>query len=262
MSQTAGIEEAIKAGGLEVRLAASAAEIEQAQRLRYRVFCEEMGAEPSAEARLSRMDIDVYDESCDHLLVVDNEKSAGDYVVGTYRLLRKSALKPGQSFYTAGEYDISKALAFGEGELMELGRSCVHENYRTRAPMQLLWRGIAAYSARHNIKLMIGCASFPGSSHMQHEKELSYLYHNHLAPEEIRTKALPGLRKPMDSVPSSDCFNSLPPLIKGYLRLGGFVGDGAVEDLKYNTTDVCIVLKTDLVTDRYLNRYKSEFSRT
>jgi len=146
------------------------------------------------------------------------------------------------------------------GALMELGRSCVHADYRDRATMQLLWRGVAEYVNAHDIKLMFGCASLPGTDPDALAVQLSYLYHHHMAPEALRASALPErftemCRLPKDKIEPRRALASLPPLLKGYLRVGGFVGDGAVIDYQFNTTDVCIIVKTDLIAGRYTRHY-------
>ena len=153
-------------------------------------------------------------------------------------------------------------LAF-PGQVLELGRSCVHADYRNRMVMQLLWRGIAAYVFRHGIDLMFGCASLPGIEPEDLALELSYLYFNHLAPASIRPRALPHRyieMRQMDpgEINKRTALAKLPPLVKGYLRLGGFVGDGAVIDAQFNTTDVAVVVKTDLVTGKYYKHYERQ----
>jgi putative hemolysin len=254
---------------LEVRLAATPGEIDAAQALRYRVFFEEMGATPGAEAAWSRRDRDRFDRYCDHLLVIDHARGEGsEAVVGTYRLLRRSVADRWGGFYTETEFDIAPLLAV-EGELLELGRSCVEAAYRTRPTMQLLWRGLGEYSLRHGIKVMFGCASLPGTDIEAHAAALSYLHHYHLAPPSLRARALPERYVPMNLVapdeidPASvgaqlaarETISALPPLIKGYLRLGALIGDGAVIDRDFNTTDVCIIVVTDRITDKYFHHY-------
>ena len=250
----------LRAGHLGVRIASSPAEIDAAQALRYRVFYDEMGARPCAEAARTLRDADAYDAVADHLLVVDHQLGDGpDSVVGTYRLIRRDAAAVVGRFYSADEYDISKILAF-PGSILELGRSCVSPEHRGRATMQLLWSGIAAYVSLHNIDLMFGCASLPGIDLDENAEQLTYLYANHLAPEEIRPRALESrfieMRR-MDpaTLDARRTLAGLPPLVKGYLRLGGFVGDGAVIDTQFNTTDVAVVVKTDLVTEKYVRHY-------
>lgn len=244
---------------LVVRLAESPEEIEAAQCLRYRVFYEEMGARPTAEMAAEKRDFDSFDAVFDHLLVIDREaKNSVAGVIGTYRLQRRESEKF-RSFYTEDEYDISAINRF-PGRVLELGRSCVDKNFRNMATMQMMWRGLAAYVFRHDIELMFGCASLPGTDPDALAMPLSYLYQNHLAPEELRPRAVPDRFVEMNRMAAEDihvrrALATLPPLVKGYLRLGGFVGDGAVIDAQFNTTDVCVIVKTDLVTDKYFRHY-------
>ena len=251
--------------GMDVRLAATPAEIEAAQRLRYRVFYDDMGAKPTPEMAASGRDFDDFDESCDHLLVIDRNRGDGaEGVVGTYRLQRRESEKF-KRFYTAGEYDVSRIASF-PGRVLELGRSCVDSAYRTKMTMQMLWRGIAGYVFSHDIDLMFGCASLPGTDPEALAVPLSFLYHNNLAPEDVRLRALPELYTRMDLLPPDEvnarrAVATLPPLVKGYLRLGGFVGDGAVIDHQFNTTDVCVIVKTALITDKYFRHYDRTAAR-
>ncbi len=267
----------LKAGTLEVRLSQSAAEVDEAQALRYRVFYEEMGATPSDEVRASQRDSDLMDQYCDHLLVLDHSAPEGHKVVGTYRLIRREAAQKNGTFYSSGEFDITPLLEY-PGEILELGRSCIAPDYRTGLVMQILWKGLAAYMFRHDIKLMFGCASFHGTDPDDLALPLSYLYYHHLAPPALRAKALPDVyvdmkRMPYEAFDPDAAFdttmkvdprsglNSLPPLIKGYLRAGCFVGDGAFIDHQFNTIDVCIIFKTDLLTDRYMRHYERQAKR-
>lgn len=255
---------------IEVRLARDAAEVAAAQALRYRVFYEEMSAKPTPEMAAERRDVDRFDDYCDHLLVLDRRLGEGpEAVVGTYRLLRRSVAERHDGFYSETEFDVSRLKAM-PGELLELGRSCVDARYRTRATMQRLWSGIAVYVFAHDIRVMFGCASLPGTDPQAVAGALAYLHHRHLAPAELRPRALPGRYVDMnlrasDAVSEDDAARALgeravlaglPPLIKGYLRLGGFVGEGAVIDEQFNTIDVCIVVVTDRVTDKYFNHYQ------
>lgn len=247
----------IRVGSLEVRRACTAEEVDAAQALRYRVFYEEMKAIPRPEVAARRRDFDAFDEICDHLLVIDHAR-AGGQVVGTYRLLRRAVAERHGGFYSASEYDIEKILAH-PGEILELGRSCVDAAYRNRATMELLWRGNAAYVLRYGITLMFGCASLPGTDPQALALPLAYLYHKHLAPRELRPRARPELYVDMnlmapEAIDVQAGVRALPPLVRGYLRLGGFVGDGAVVDRQFNTTDVCVVVKTELVTAKYRDR--------
>ncbi len=258
-------------GSLEVRLAATQEEVDAAQALRYRVFYEEMGAIPTSEMVARRRDFDSFDEHCDHLLVFDHMRKDKNPVIGTYRLIRRGAAAKSGGFYSAHEYDISPLLQY-PGEILELGRSCIDAEYRTGPVMQILWRGLTAYVFKHDIRLMFGCASLPGTDPKALALPLSYLHYHHLAPPGLCPKALPeryvDMRlMPQEAFDANTAFddikmdprsgsNSLPPLIKGYIRVGGFVGEGAVIDHQFNTTDVCIIVKTDLITRRYLRHYE------
>ncbi len=253
----------LRAGNLGLRIARTPEELDAAQALRYRVFYEELGALPDAAAAARSRDSDRYDAVADHLLVVDHDLGDGaDSVVGTYRLIRREAAESIGRFYSAEEYDIALIERF-PGRVLELGRSCVDSAYRGRAAMQLLWRGIAAYVFTHNIDLMFGCASLPGTDVDALASELTYLHANHLAPPDIRLRALPHRYVDMRRMDPADIdarqvLVGLPPLIKGYLRLGGFVGDGAVVDHQFNTTDVAVVVQTDLVTGKYYRHFERE----
>jgi len=250
----------VRAGDLWLRLAETAAEVEAAQNLRYRIFYNDMAARPTPDMAAVQRDFDSFDDYCDHLLVFDTRTGGGpESVVGTYRVMRRSAAAARGQFYSADEYDISNLLAY-PGEILELGRSCIDAAHRTGATMQLLWRGIAEYVLAHNIELMFGCASLPDTDPDRLALPLSYLYHHHLAPPALRPWALPERyvamnRIPPDGIAPRRAMQMLPPLIKGYLRLGGFVGEGAVVDGEFGTTDVCVVVKTEWVTDRYYRHY-------
>ena len=255
----------VVAGDFEVRLAKTAADIEAAQALRYRVFYEEMAAHPSPETAKLRRDFDAYDDVCDHLLVLDRRRGEGpEGIVGTYRLIRRPAAAKMGRFYSSAEYDITKIVEY-PGEVLEAGRSCIAKDARNTATMQMLWRGIALYAYHYNIQVMFGCASFPGVDPAQHALALSCLYHHHLAPPDIRVRALESRYVKMDvmergSYDQRKAMARVPPLIKGYLRLGGYVGDGAVIDSEFNTTDVFIMVKTELVTEKYIRHYERGMS--
>ncbi len=255
--------EELRQGSLGVRLACTPADLDALQALRYRVFYEEMGATPDAAAARSHRDSDDYDPVADHLIVVDHALGDGaEAVVGTYRMMQREGADALGRFYSAAEYDLAPLLAL-PGRLLELGRSCVDVRYRGRQVMQLLWRGLAAYVFAHEIDLMFGCASLAGTDPDGVAAELTYLHHNHLAPPALRPRAVPERyvdmrRLPPEAVDARRVMTMLPPLIKGYLRLGGMIGDGAVIDAQFNTVDVAVVVKTDLVTGKYIDHYKRQ----
>ena len=248
------------AGCFSVRLARNDAEIDAVQALRYRVFYAEMGAVSDNLLESSQRDSDLFDNVADHLVVIDHSSGIENSVIATYRLLRSSAASKIGRFYSENEYDIKPILRY-DGPILELGRSCVDPDYRNRGAMQLLWRGIAAYVFHYGIGVMFGCASLRGVDPNLLRLELSYLYHFHLAPCALRPRALAQRfvemrRLEREHINEKAALNLLPPLIKGYLRLGGFVGDGAVIDNQFNTTDVAVVVKTDLVADKYFKHYE------
>jgi putative hemolysin len=259
-----------KIGTLEVRLTRRRRDIRLAQRLRYQDFYEEMSAVPSLRAELRRRDEDPYDAVCDHLLVVDEAESGAETwsglrrqkVVGTYRVLRQDVAERTLGFYTQSEYDIASLIAARSPRyrFMELGRSCVLEPYRNKRTVELLWHGLWTYVREHKVDVMVGCASLPGTDPDEHAMALSFLHHNALAPPEWRCRAHDRLyvsmnRLPREKVDAKRALKSLPPLIKGYLRLGAFVGDGAVIDHQFGTTDVLIILPVEKIDPRYFGHF-------
>lgn len=253
----------VRSHALHLRLAETEAEVAAAQSLRYRIFYQEMSAKVTPDLAAAKRDFDAFDEYCDHMVVFDDARGAGpEAIIGTYRVMLRDAAARCGRFYTAGEFDIANLLAF-PGEILELGRSCIEADHRNGATMQLLWRGISEYVRAHGVGLMFGCASLPGVEPAALALPLSYLYHHHLAPPAFRVRALPERYLAMNVIPPGDiapraALRMLPPLLKGYLRLGGFVGEGAVIDHDFGTTDVCVVVKTESITDRYFRHYTRE----
>lgn len=245
---------------LELRVAESAAEIEAAQALRYRIFYEELSAKPTPEMSALRRDFDSFDPYCDHLVIIDRDKGEGAAgIIATYRLMRREQADRRGQFYSIDEFDITPLVNY-RGGILELGRSCVDPAYRTKAAMQLMWKGIADYILHYKIGVLFGCASFPGTDPAEHRVALSYLYHRHLAPAEYRPRALPARcvsmnMTPIEEINEKRAFMALPPLIKGYLRLGGFVGDGAVIDPQFGTVDVSVIVVHDLIAGKYTKHY-------
>jgi putative hemolysin len=255
-------------GTLEVRLARSGEEVKQAQRLRYRVFYEEMSAVANVRAMFSGRDRDPFDRICDHLLVLDHGSVNGPEIVGTYRLLRQEVAEKRKGFYSAGEFELAPLLArHPERVFLELGRSCVLKPYRTKRTVELLWHGIWSYVRQHNIDVMIGCASLEGTDPERLAPQLGLLRKAAATPEEWRVRALPGRGVPIDQlagpteVGDMAALRELPPLIKGYLRLGGYICEDAVIDRQFGTTDVFIVLPVERINTRYINYYGADATR-
>lgn len=259
-----------RSGSLEVRLAAGSKEVRRAQKLRYKVFYEERSAAPSTRARLTRRDIDPFDEICDHLLVLDHEAGPKRFrkkkpkIVGTYRLLRREVAESRFGFYSAGEFDLRPLLARHPGtRLLELGRSCVLKPYRSRQTLALLWQGIWAYVGHHRCEAMIGCASLEGTDPEALALPLSYLHHYARSPAEWLVRPHPSRRCGMDrmapqAIDARAAFKRLPPLLKGYLRLGATIGDGAVIDRAFGTTDVFVALPVAVIGERYVSYFTPE----
>lgn len=258
-------------GALEVRLARSKGDVKRAQKLRYKVFYKDGTAIADAATMLAQRDKDAFDKICDHLLVVDHAAkptmSGKQPVVGTYRLLRQDVAEKHGGFYTGDEFDISGLMARQSGlKFLELGRSCVLPAYRTKRSVELLWHGVWSYVRRHNLDVMIGCASFEGTDPDRLALPLSFLHHFAAAPEGWRASAHPDRRVEMnriakENIDTKAALRMLPPLIKGYLRVGAFVGDGAVVDHQFGTTDVLVVMPVSAISGRYLDHFGADATR-
>jgi putative hemolysin len=244
----------LKLDKFSVHLAQTDDDIKRVQALRYEVFYNELKAKPLFDGQT--LDQDGYDTVCDHLMVIDDETSE---VVGTYRLIRQEMLPKDLNFYTSNEYNLSRLLS-QDKSLVEVGRSCVHKDYRVRPVMTLLWHGLGAYMKDHSIDYFFGFASFEGNDVKSLALPLSFLYHYHLADKAICPRALDEYyvdmnKLPIDQVDKKEAWLLLPPLIKGYLRAGCMIGDGAFIDEQFSTVDVCIIMNIGQVTERYYRRF-------
>jgi putative hemolysin len=256
-------------GTMVVRLACSLAEIEAAQEVRYRVFREELGNRADVAGMQDRRDADRFDDVCDHLLVMDMSLEGPDHrrIVGTYRLLRQESAFAAGGFYSSDEFELDKLVSRHPNlRFLELGRSCVLPDYRSKRTIELLWQGIWAYVNHYDIGVMTGCASFHGTVPAAHAEALSFLAHNCGAEGDWRVSAVARRHHPMDLMPAEavnarSALTAMPPLIKGYLRLGAKIGDGCVIDHDFGTTDVFIVLPVETISARYINYYGAEAQR-
>lgn len=246
---------------LQLRLAVTDRDRRAAERLRYDVFVRELGGDGDLVDHEAGLERDAFDAVADHLVLVDDSRDteALDHVVGAYRLLTEKHVAETGRFYSEAEYDLTPLKASGQ-TLLELGRSCIHREYRGGLALRQLWSGLAAYVQQHDIRILFGVASFHGADITPHAAALSHLYHAHLAPAEIRVRALDEFYARMDLV-AAEALNrvaamrDVPALIKSYLRLGGFVGDGAFVDHAFNTTDVCLVMDTRRLSEAARARY-------
>lgn len=256
-------------GTLVTRLAQNSREIDAAQALRFQVFVEEMKAKVPAEAMRRRRDIDAWDGVCDHLVVLDTaiEGDPEDQVVGTYRLLCQEKAYANDGFYTSSEFDVGALISRHPGKrFMEIGRSCVLPDYRSRRTVELLWQGTWGYASEHHIDAMIGCASFAGTDPKSHAQALAFLHHNASAEGEWLAGPLQSLHQDMNLmdeglIDARAAISEMPPLIKAYLRIGAKFGNGAVVDQAFNTTDVLVILPVASIADRYVNYYSAGLAR-
>ena len=247
-----------------VRLARDEDELRAAQRLRYDVFVDELGGGGAMVDHAERLEQDRFDPFFDHLILKDEARPAHEQVVGVYRLLRDDQAERIGQFYSEDEYDLGILKSSGR-RLLELGRSCLHRDYRGGAGMFYLWSGLAQYVDENEIEILFGVASFHGTDPAALAVPLSFLYHSHLAPPELRVRARDAHFAPMDRIAPQDLDRraavlQIPALIKAYLRLGGFVGDGAWIDHAFNTTDVCLILDTARMSARQKAIYSRDLS--
>ncbi len=260
-------------GSMEVRLARNLLDIRRAEHLRYKIFFEEMSAIPSRMARLTQRDEDEFDKICDHLMVLEHATPGGQFsrlpwgrksrVVGTYRLLRQDMAEEFSGFYSQNEFDLAPLIERHgpKTKFLEVGRSCVMKEFRTKSIIELLWQGIWSYVNLHKLDVMIGCASLTGTDPDKLSEQLSFLHHFGKPPPQWQTSAHAHLRVDMNMIPKEkinprQVLRTLPPQIKGYLRAGAYIGDGAVVDHQFGTTDVLIILPVADIKARYANHYR------
>jgi len=264
-------------GALEVRLAQTRKDIKRAQRLRYNVFYKDGSAIADAKTMLARRDKDAFDKICDHLLVIDHDArlpldGPGAFkrkppVVGTYRLLGQEAADRHGGFYTESEFDVAALIErHRDLRFLELGRSCVLPPYRNKRTVELLWHGIWSYVRRHHFDVMIGCASLEGTDPDRLASQLAFLHHYAAAPAEWRaaahgTRRVEMNRLPKEAINPKAALHELPPLLKGYLRIGAFIGDGAVIDYQFGTTDVLVVMPVSAINRRYIQHFGADAQR-
>lgn len=244
-----------------VRLATTPDDLTAAQALRYQVFVRELGGDGPLVDHERGLERDAFDPHFDHLVLVDRriDPASHTHVIGAYRVLPSDRRPAAGRFYSETEYDLTPLLASGR-KLLELGRSCVHADHRGGTAMFHLWNGLAEYVLDRGIEVLFGAASFHGTDIAALAQPLSYLHHHYLAPPEMRVRALPPHRQDMvliakDQLDRRAAMAATPALIKAYLRLGGFVGDGAWIDRAFNTTDVCLVMDTGQMSARHREFY-------
>lgn len=244
----------IESAQFSVRLASSDDDIRAAQRLRYAVFVAELGGAGAGVDHDAQLETDLFDVHALHLMLEDLSRPVGDQIVGVYRLMTTAQAQAAGGFYCASEFDLSRLEQSGRS-LLELGRSCLHPDYRGGTAMLHLWAGLAEFVMDQGADILFGVASFQGTDVNALAAPLSYLAANHSAPDNLTATALAPHALPMDVIAAADidrlaAMRATPALIKAYLRLGGVVGQGAFVDHAFNTTDVCLILDTAQMTAR------------
>lgn len=247
----------------EVRLAIDPADLRAAHRLRYQVFVEELGGDGALVDHVERLERDRFDPFFEHLVLVDARRPEGEHVVGVYRIMRAEGAARAGQFYSEDEYDLTPLRNSGR-RLLELGRSCLHSDYRGGMAMYHLWHGLGDYVLRHGIEVLFGVASFHGTDPAALAQPLSYLHYNHLAGSELRVRS--RVFQPMDLLPPEaidrrTAMIATPALIKAYLRLGGAVGEGAFVDHAFNTIDICLVMDAARMNQRQRSIYTTQVRR-
>ena len=240
-----------------IKIAESNFEIKKAQSLRYKIFFKEKKIKKKSFKFLLQRDYDFYDKISDHLIIIDNNREIRDNVIGTYRLLRGNCAKLYRGFYTEQEFDISNLKKnFSSKDILELGRSCVHPQYRSGIILKLLWQGISNYIKMYKIKILMGCASFHGTNPSKFKDEFSLLYESYRLPEDYDVKSLQSNEISFNkNINHSTTLNKLPPLIKGYLRAGGMVSENFYIDREFETIDYCVIMLTEKIVSRYQNKF-------
>ena len=240
-----------------IKIAESNFEIKKAQSLRYKIFFKEKKIKKKSFKFLLQRDYDFYDKISDHLIIIDNNREIRDNVIGTYRLLRGNCAKLYRGFYTEQEFDISNLKKnFSSKDILELGRSCVHPQYRSGIILKLLWQGISNYIKMYKIKILMGCASFHGTNPSKFKDEFSLLYESYRLPEDYNVKSLQSNEISFNkNINHSTILNKLPPLIKGYLRAGGMVSENFYIDTEFETIDYCVIMLTEKIVSRYQNKF-------
>jgi putative hemolysin len=240
-----------------IKIAESNFEIKKAQSLRYKIFFKEKKIKKKSFKFLLQRDYDFYDKISDHLIIIDNNREIRDNVIGTYRLLRGNCAKLYRGFYTEQEFDISNLKKnFSSKDILELGRSCVHPQYRSGIILKLLWQGISNYIKMYKIKILMGCASFHGTNPSKFKDEFSLLNESYRLPEDYDVKSLQSNEISFNkNINHSTTLNKLPPLIKGYLRAGGMVSENFYIDTEFETIDYCVIMLTEKIVSRYQNKF-------
>lgn len=244
----------------DVKLADSKNEIKSAQKLRYQVFFSERNKKKIFNIDNFRKDSDKYDNYCDHIVVIHKKsKFSRNKIVGTYRLLKQSVAENKSGFYSSEEYDLTKLLNSNKYfNMLELSRSCISKDFRNKNVLQLMWKEIYKYIENNKVDAMFGTASFLDTNLYNLSNQLIYLNNSRKMPNEIMVNALDKCRAKIDYSRNIKMnlklVKSLPTLIKGYLKLNAYIGDGAVVDHKFKTTDIFVFLPVNDINYQYVKK--------
>jgi putative hemolysin len=237
------------------KIADRAQEFDAIAQLRYEVFVRELGGGGAGVNHALRTESDAFDEHAQHLIAMDRD--AGDAVVGVYRVMTAEMAAKAGRFYSEDEFDLT-ALRTSGRKILELGRSCVHPNYRDGVTMFHLWQRLAEYVLSDDFEILFGVASFHGTDPMKYAHALSNLAASYAAPDHLRTKSKKYQTMALVGkfhIDRNTAIRETPSLIKSYLRLGGVVGDGAFIDDVFNTVDVCLIMDTVTMSQRHREIY-------
>ena len=251
----------VESENYSIKLAETKSELKCAQALRYYVFYKEKKAKPTFAKKITKLDYDKIDKYADHIIVLDKKKNTKNKIVGTYRLIRGDVAKLFGGYYSSSEFNLTNITnSYKDKHILELGRSCVHQDYRNGSIMNLLWKAIAEYVKLYGIKILLGCASFSGIEPTKYSDELSYLRQNFCLPEHLSVESLDKNIYPVYKLKENNSnqlriFAKLPPLLKGYLRIGGKVSHNFYVDHNFNTIDLCVVVNTSDIDEKYRKKY-------
>jgi len=231
---------------LSVRLAENQDEVLAAQKLRWRVFADEMGA--NLPSRTPGVDQDIYDPYCEHLIVREENS---DRVVGTYRILSPEGARRVGGYYSQSEFDLTR-LGHLLPRAVEIGRSCIDADFRTGAVIALLWGGLARYMQQNGHEYLMGCASIGMKDGGHNAVGIYNALAEHMAPLEYRV--FPRCPLPLDRIEPA-ATPEVPPLLKGYMRAGAWICGEPAWDPDFNTADLLLLMPMSRVDSRYSRHF-------
>ena len=248
----------------EIRFTKNKDELIESQRLRHKIFIDEIGASNKKIAE-SRIEKDKFDDYYKHLIIIDHKDSTlypKGKIVGVTRLMLSDEIHQAKGFYSSQEFNLSPIL-LTQKKCLEIGRTCIDPIYRNTLILHYLWIEIGAFCSNNDVELLFGVASFRGNNVNKISTALSFIHHEYLAPSEIRPKALKDGFIAMNIIQKSainklNALKQMPSLLKSYLRLGAKVGEGAFIDKELNTIDILIIVDVLNMTKKYKVYYEKK----